>query len=133
MRSLPCSKSFMIEGVVATTLVSEAASKMVSIVMGSGWGIERARAVGFSKNDLVVMADHDYCAGNEAGLNGFIDDRIDKQQMLRNRGLSCWRCLGKRNGGTHQQQDNRKFHVERTRLAWLKVVRANAPDRRLSA
>jgi hypothetical protein len=38
IRILPCSKSFITEGVVATTLVSEAASKMVSSVIGSRSG-----------------------------------------------------------------------------------------------
>ena len=36
--SLPCSTSIMIAVVVATTLVSEAASKIVSAVIGSGVG-----------------------------------------------------------------------------------------------
>ncbi len=38
MRILPCSKSFISAGVVATTFVSEAMSKIVSSVIGSRAG-----------------------------------------------------------------------------------------------
>ena len=47
IRSLPSSKSRITEGVVATTLVREAASKMVSAVIGTRFGIRKREPYAF--------------------------------------------------------------------------------------
>ena len=58
-RILPCSTSIITLVVVATTLVSDARSKMVSSVIGSGGRHERAIADGLLIQDAIAAADED--------------------------------------------------------------------------
>ena len=59
----PCSTSRMTAVVVATTLVNDARSKIVSVVVGCGRGDDGALPVGFLEQDDVAPADqHDHQA-----------------------------------------------------------------------
>ena len=61
-RRRPSSTSIITAVVVATTFVSDARSKIVSSVIGSRAGTERALAVGLPEHDRVAAADDDHGA-----------------------------------------------------------------------
>ena len=82
-RMRPSSTSFITLVVVATTLVSEARSKMVSSVIGSGAGATRALAERAVIDDCVAAADqHDRAGQFVAGDRG-LDERRDRREIRR--------------------------------------------------
>ena len=77
MRIFPSSNSFIKEGVVAITLVSEAASNMVSMVIGSRAGTSARCAVSFAMENFPVVADHQHGSRDQAVAHGLIDGCIE--------------------------------------------------------
>ena len=75
-RNLPCSNSFISDDVVATTLVSEAQSKIVSTVMVSGVRHQRPLAVRLAVDHLAVVPDQQHRAGQASLLDRQVDGGI---------------------------------------------------------
>ena len=76
-RNLPSSNSFMSDGVVATTLVSEAQSKIVSSGHRFGLGNDRPVAVGLAVNHLSIVPDDQDRARQPSLLDGVVYGRIE--------------------------------------------------------
>ena len=74
--------SSMTAGVVATTLVSEAASKIVSSVIGSRVRHQRAIAVCLVIRRAVVFQPQ-HAAGTFVVRDGFVDGRVHRRQFVR--------------------------------------------------
>ena len=77
-RNLPSSKSFISEDVVATTLVSEAQSKIVSSGHGLGPRHQRALAVRLAVDHLAVVPHQHHGAGQTALLDGLVDRLVER-------------------------------------------------------
>ena len=119
----PSSTSIITAGVVATTLVSDARSKIVSSVIGSGDGCDRAIAVGLRQHDRVAAADDHDGAGQLVRGDRLVDDGVDAREAREieagRRGGRGRRARGRLRGGT---KDGHGQHArdgqERPTPAW---------------
>ena len=81
-RIRPCSTSCITAGAVAMTFVSDARSKIVSTVIGSGAGSNGALAVRLAPHDGVAAADDDDGARDLAGGDGAGDHGVEPGQPV---------------------------------------------------
>ena len=111
----PSSTSFITLVVVATTLVSEARSKMVSSVIGSADRPDRAPAERLVIDDRVAAADEDDGAGQLVARDGGFDDRRNRREagarFDRRRGR-LRRQSGHGNEGRHRGARRRECFTE---------------------
>ena len=79
-RMRPSSTSAITAGVVATTFVSDARSKIVSSVMRLDRWLDRPVPVRTAEHDCVAASDDHYRAGCLFGGDGFVDDGVEAIQ-----------------------------------------------------